>query len=110
MWSRRKSNGAGTRVNIDKIHSVDDLHPQDNTGTNMTGGYLMKIDRLGEGESGFNAAGQTIVYVDPKEDDMKLPERAPQKNVFAELHEFVRERAQWIELHESDEWLSGVHR
>ncbi|MGA3142742.1 MAG: CotH kinase family protein [Verrucomicrobiota bacterium] len=67
------------RVDIDKIHSVDNLHPQDNTSPNVTGGYLMKIDRLGPGESGFSAAGQTIVYDEPKEADIKTPQRAPQQ-------------------------------
>ncbi|HEX4264687.1 MAG TPA: CotH kinase family protein [Verrucomicrobiae bacterium] len=67
------------RVNIDKIHSVDELHPQDNSGVNLTGGYLMKIDRLGDDETGFSAVGQTIAYVDPKEADIKTPQRAPQQ-------------------------------
>jgi hypothetical protein len=67
------------RVDIDKVHSVDNLNPQDNTSPNVTGGYMMKIDRLGPGESGFNSAGQTIVYDHPKEEDIKTPQRAPQK-------------------------------
>jgi hypothetical protein len=33
---------------------------------------------LAPGENGFNAAGQTIVYGDPKESDILTPERAPQ--------------------------------
>jgi hypothetical protein len=67
------------RVNITKIHSVDNLNPQDNTGTNVTGGYMMKIDRLGDGETGFSAAGQTIVYNYPKESELKTPQRLPQQ-------------------------------
>ena len=67
------------RVDITKIHSVDNLNPQDNTSPNVTGGYMMKIDRLGPGESGFNAAGQTIVYNYPKEPEIKTPQRAPQQ-------------------------------
>jgi hypothetical protein len=67
------------RVNIAKARSVDELHPLANTGTNLTGGYMMKIDRLGESESGFNAAGQTIVYDYPGEENINTPQRAPQK-------------------------------
>ena len=67
------------RVNITKIHSVDNLNPQDNTSPNATGGYMMKIDRLGPGESGFNVADQSIVYNYPKEEDIDNPQRAPQK-------------------------------
>jgi hypothetical protein len=67
------------RVDITKIHSVDNLNPQDNTLPNVTGGYMMKIDRLGPEESGFNSSGQTIVYNYPKEQDIDNPQRAPQK-------------------------------
>ena len=62
-----------TRVNIQKLHA------NENDPTNVTGGYLVKIDRLGTGETGFSAAGQTIVYVDPSEQDINTPQRAPQK-------------------------------
>jgi hypothetical protein len=67
------------RVNVTKIHSVDNLNPQDNAQPNVTGGYLMKIDRLDPGETGFSSAGQTIVYNYPKETEIKTPQRAPQK-------------------------------
>jgi hypothetical protein len=67
------------RVNIEKIHSVDNLNPQDNATPNVTGGYIMKIDRLGAGESGFSSAGQTIAYDNPKEEDLDTPQRTPQK-------------------------------
>ena len=66
------------RVDIDKIHSVDNLNPQDNTAPNVTGGYTMAIDRLGPDETGFSAAGKTICYDHPKEEDIKAPQRAPQ--------------------------------
>ncbi|HVU27514.1 MAG TPA: CotH kinase family protein [Verrucomicrobiae bacterium] len=67
------------RVNITKIHSVDNLNPQDNSQPNVTGGYMMKIDRLGDGETGFSSAGQTIVYDYPKEPEIKTLQRAPQQ-------------------------------
>ena len=62
-----------TRVNIHKLKA------DENGPTNVTGGYLLKIDRLGTGETGFNAADQTIAYVDPSEEDIDTPQRAPQK-------------------------------
>ena len=64
---------AANRVNISK------LHDDDNTLPNVTGGYILGIDRLGTGENGLNAAGQTIAYEDPKESDILTPERAPQQ-------------------------------
>jgi hypothetical protein len=64
------------RVNIDK------LEPENSTPPSVSGGYLLKIDRPGPGESGFNAAGQNIVYVEPQESEIKTPERAPQMPAF----------------------------
>src|SRR5207249_5872201 len=61
------------RVGIDKLQSENVDAPT------VTGGYAMKIDRLDPGDSGFFAAGQTIAYVDPKEQDITLPQRAPQQ-------------------------------
>jgi hypothetical protein len=61
------------RVNIQKLEEYD------NTSPDVTGGYMLKIDRLGPGESGFYAAGETLLYVDPKEEDITTPQRAPQQ-------------------------------
>ncbi len=60
------------RVAIDKA-GADDLKPPD-----ITGGYLLKFDRLGPGEEGLNVAGVGMVFVEPKEGLMTLPQRAPQ--------------------------------
>jgi hypothetical protein len=45
----------------------------------VTGGYLLKIDRLGQGEGGFSAGGAAMVFVEPKEAAISLPQRAPQE-------------------------------
>jgi len=58
---------------------IDKLQADDNTPPDVTGGYMLRIDRLDPGENGFYAAGQTIVYGDPKESDILTPERAPQE-------------------------------
>jgi hypothetical protein len=60
------------RVAIDKA-GADDLKAPD-----VTGGYLLKFDRLGPGEDGFQAGGVRMVFVEPKEQVMTLPQRAPQ--------------------------------
>lgn len=67
-----KINRGADRIDIDK------LQPDDNGLPAVTGGYMLRIDRLAPGENGFNAAGQTIVYGDPVESDITTPERAPQ--------------------------------
>ena len=58
---------------------IDRLAPSDVTEPEVTGGYLLKIDRLGSSESGFWTRDASIVYVEPKERVISLPERAPQR-------------------------------
>jgi len=61
------------RVNIDRL-GADDLKPPQ-----VTGGYLLKFDRLGPGEAGVTGSGDRgMVYVEPKEQTITLPQRAPQ--------------------------------
>jgi hypothetical protein len=57
---------------------IDKLQPDDNAPPAVTGGYMLRIDRMQIGEDGFNAAEQTIFYQDPAEADITTPERAPQ--------------------------------
>jgi hypothetical protein len=62
------------RVNIDRLGPEDLKPPQ------VTGGYLLKFDRLGPGENGFAVSGDRgLVYVEPKEQTVLLPQRAPQR-------------------------------
>jgi hypothetical protein len=61
------------RVNIHKLQEDDEK------GASVTGGYLLKIDRPGPGESGFVGAGRTIRYVDPDERAMLSPAREAQR-------------------------------
>jgi hypothetical protein len=58
---------------------VDKLEPEHVNPPQVTGGYMMKIDRLDPGDGGFFGAGQSIAYVDPKEEEITLPQRAPQQ-------------------------------
>ncbi len=71
------------RVNIDHI-SATDLKPP-----GVTGGYLLKFDRVGPGESGVWGSGERgLVYVEPKEQAINLPQRAPQREY---LQTFMRD-------------------
>ncbi|MCZ6795240.1 MAG: CotH kinase family protein, partial [Planctomycetota bacterium] len=49
------------RVDVERLTASFDREPE------ITGGYMLKIDRPDPGDSGFGAAGQTIRYVYPKE-------------------------------------------
>jgi hypothetical protein len=64
---------ATNRVDISK------LHDDDNTPPNVTGGYLLAMDRIPDGDVGLNAADQPLVYEDPEEPDILTPERVPQQ-------------------------------
>jgi hypothetical protein len=73
------------RVNIDHIGAEDLKVPE------VTGGYILKFDRTGPGENGFSAGGVPMVFVEPKEATLNLPQRAPQKKyVIDYFNEFAR--------------------
>ncbi len=59
--------------------AIDRLGPEDLEGPAITGGYLLKFDREGPGENGFWAGGASMIFVDPKESVIELPQRAPQR-------------------------------
>ena len=52
------------RVNVTRIS------PEDNADPEVTGGYMFKIDRPDPGDSGFSAGGQSVKWVEPKEDEV----------------------------------------
>lgn len=58
--------------------SAPRLSTGQNTPPEVTGGYLMKIDRADPGDSGFSSGRQRVQFVDPKEPEIELPERAAQ--------------------------------
>lgn len=69
------------KIKLDQ-NRVDEprLYPGQNSPPEVTGGYLMKIDRPDPGDSGFFAANQWCLYVSPKEEEMVLPDRDGQRN------------------------------
>lgn len=71
--------------------AIDKLGPEDLKEPQLTGGYLLKLDRLGPMEQGLWAGGTEVVYVDPKESVINLPQRAPQREYIAKyLDEFAQ--------------------
>lgn len=59
--------------------AVDKLEPEHTRAPQVTGGYLLKVDRTGPGEGGFWSANQGMVYVEPSEAEIRLPERTAQR-------------------------------
>ncbi len=56
------------------------LYPGQNSQPEVSGGYLMKVDRPDPGDNGLFGANQWCLYVSPKEEEMILPDRAGQRN------------------------------
>ena len=75
----------GVYALVEKLERDDDrvalapLFPEHDRPPEVSGGYLLKIDRADPGDTGFVAGGQTIRYVHPKEEVIELPERDPQR-------------------------------
>ena len=63
----------GDRVDIDRVLPEQTLEPD------ITGGYILKVDRADPGDAGFNAANQSLKYVYPGEEDILQPERDTQE-------------------------------
>ena len=54
-----------------------DLQPEDSVPPAVTGGYIIKKDRLDPGDSGFfTSTGQRLNYVEPKEEEITAPQAA----------------------------------
>lgn len=62
------------RVDAPKLFSGQTQLPD------ISGGYLMKIDRPDPGDGGFYAANRGILYVSPKEEEIVRSDRTAQRN------------------------------
>jgi hypothetical protein len=87
------------KVGQDRV-DAGKLEPEHLQPPEITGGYLLKIDRLDPGDGGFNAGGVSMAYVDPKEREIELPQRDPQeqyiKNYFNEFNKALNS-TNWLD-------------
>lgn len=76
------------KIGKDRVN-IDHLEPEDSAPPALTGGYLLKIDRLDPGDTGMTGSGATVLNVDPKERELKQTQRAAQyqyiKNYFKQF-------------------------
>ena len=56
------------RVDVERLFDEHKEEPE------VSGGYILKIDRADPGDSGFSSAGQNIKYVYPKEEEIEKAE------------------------------------
>ena len=66
------------RVDIDKLEPEHLAEPE------ITGGYLLKIDRLDPGDTGLGAGGVVMADIDPKERELKQPQRLAQRKYISD--------------------------
>jgi hypothetical protein len=87
---------------------VTELGRQDNTEPEVSGGWILKLDREDPGDVGFQAARHTILYVDPKESDVTAQQAAWIQDYFNAMFESLSDPnpetgyAQWIDV---DSWI-----
>ena len=96
------------RVDITELSSGHTSEPE------ISGGYMLKIDRADPGDGGFSAAGRSIRWVEPKEDDVPSAQATWIRNYFnsfssalngANFRDPVRgyapyvDKASWVDHH-----------
>ncbi|MCR9247541.1 MAG: CotH kinase family protein [bacterium] len=89
---------------------IDRLGPTDNTEPEVAGGYVLKIDRPGVGNEGFEAGGQKLQFVVPTERQITEPQRRFLQGWFDRLGSaFTRARAaragEPVAAREYSQWL-----
>ncbi|MGV3773611.1 MAG: lamin tail domain-containing protein [Verrucomicrobiales bacterium] len=78
------------KIGNDRV-DIDKLQPQHTTLPDITGGYLMKFDRLDPGDSGIAAGGARVALIDPKESELRTSaRRAQQQYLTTYLNDFSR--------------------
>ena len=79
--------------------AIDELEPEHLAAPTVTGGYLLKVDRLDPGDGGLPGAGASVAFVDPKEREIELPQRKPQldylRTYFAAFNKALGSTATW---------------
>jgi hypothetical protein len=63
----------------DERVDVERLLPGDTTQPDVTGGYMVKVDRCDPGDSGFSAGGQGMCFVEPDETTIEQAAWDPQE-------------------------------
>ncbi len=58
----------------------------------VSGGYILKIDRLDPGDSGFTGGGQSLAFVEPKEDEIQADQRRYVVSYLNAMNRSLRDR------------------
>ncbi|MDP6752151.1 MAG: CotH kinase family protein [Verrucomicrobiota bacterium] len=87
------------RVNITRINPEDTAEPE------ITGGYMFKIDRPDPGDSGFSAGGQSVKWVDPKEDEVSAKQSGYVRSYFNTVYQNLSHRTRYADYIDPISWI-----
>jgi len=76
----------GDRVDIDKLLRRHTEEPE------VSGGYILKIDRLDPGDVGFTGGGQQMAFVEPKEQEIQSDQRQFLVGFLNDMNRSLRDR------------------
>lgn len=76
----------GERVDIDKLLRRHVDEPE------VSGGYILKIDRLDPGDTGFTGGNQRLAFVEPKEQEVESAQRQHLIGFLNEMNQSLRDR------------------
>ena len=76
----------GDRVDIDKLLRRHTEEPE------VSGGYILKIDRLDPGDVGFTGGGQQMAFVEPKEQEVQPAQRQFLVGFLNDMNRSLRDR------------------
>jgi hypothetical protein len=78
------------KIKVDKNRvDIDRLQPEHVAEPEVTGGYLLSVDRADPGTSQMSAGGQSFNHLSPRYEEIITAQRAPQRNYIRDyLNEF----------------------
>ena len=87
------------RVNITR------MAPDDNSEPEITGGYIFKIDRPDPGDSGFSAGGESIKWLEPKEDDITAKQSGYARAYLNAMYKTLSHTTKYLDYIDPLSWI-----
>ena len=87
------------RVNVKRISKDHNTQPE------VTGGYMFKIDRPDPGDAGFSAGGQSIKWVEPKEEEVTSKQSTYVRTYFNDAYRNLTSPTKYDEYIDPLSWV-----
>ena len=89
----------------EKRGDITRIGPEDTAEPEVTGGYMFKIDRPDPGDSGFSAGGQSIKWVEPKEDEVTSTQSGYVRNYFNTVYRNLNHPTKYADYIDPLSWI-----